>query len=82
VSDRQRTIVVIATGLGLAILANALNRLLAYPGGGWFAYSPNAGVRFPGARASIWREAGIWLGALVLWTGVALWLYRRPRTGI
>lgn len=80
-SDRQRIIVVIAAGLGLAILAATVNRLLADPGGGWFAYAPNTGVAFaPGARTNVWREAGVWLGALVLWTGLALWLYRRPRT--
>ena len=80
--DRQRTIIVIASGLGLVVLAVTVNRLLTDPDGGWFAYAPNTGVTYaPSSRTYIWREAGVWLGALAAWTGLALWLFRRPRRG-
>jgi hypothetical protein len=80
VQERQRTVIVIASGLGLALVATTVNRLLSDPGGGWFAYAPNTGATFPpGSDTGIWREAGIWLGALAVWTGLALWLYRHPR---
>jgi hypothetical protein len=78
--QRQRTVVVVATGLALAVMAITINRLLADPGGGWFAYAPNTGVTFPSQDGTIWREAAVWLGAIAIWTGIALWLYRRPRT--
>jgi hypothetical protein len=78
--QRQRTVVVVATGLALAVMAVTINRLLADPEGGWFAYAPNTGVTFPSRDGTIWREAAVWLGAIAIWTGVALWLYRRPRT--
>jgi hypothetical protein len=38
--QRQRTVVVVATGLALAVMALTINRLLANPDGGWFAYAP------------------------------------------
>jgi hypothetical protein len=82
VQERQRTVIVIASGLGLALVAATVNRLLSDPGGGWFAYAPNTGVAYgPGVRTDIWRDAGIWLGALAVWTGLALWLFRHPRQG-
>ena len=78
--ERQRIVVVIASGVGLALMAATVNRLLAAHDGGWFAYAPNSGVTFgPSSRQVIWREAGIWLGALAVWTGLALWLFRHPR---
>jgi hypothetical protein len=81
VQERQRTVIVIASGLALALGAATLNSLLAPADGGWFAYAPNTGVAFdPDPRTLIWREFGIWLGALAAWTGLALWLYRRPRS--
>lgn len=78
--QRQRTVVVVATGLALAVMALTINRLLADQDGGWFAYAPNSGVTFPHRDGTIWREAAVWLGAIAIWTGIALWLYRRPRT--
>jgi hypothetical protein len=81
VQDRQRTVIVIASGLGLAVLAATANRLVAEPPEGWFVYAPNTGVTYPpSSDTDIWREAGVWLGALLMWTGLALWLYRRPRS--
>jgi hypothetical protein len=37
-------------------------------------------VTFPNRDGTIWREAAVWLGAIAIGTGIALWLYRRPRT--
>jgi hypothetical protein len=79
--QRQRTVVVVATGLALAVVAITVNRLLADQDGGWFAYAPNTGVSFPARNDTpIWREAGVWLAAIAIWTGIALSLYRRPPT--
>jgi hypothetical protein len=78
--QRQRTVVVVATGLALAVMAITINRLLADQSGGWFAYAPNTAVTFPNRDGIIWREAAVWLGAIAIWTAVALWLYRGPRT--
>jgi hypothetical protein len=80
--ERQRTVIVVATGLVLAVLAVAINRDLSDADAGWFAYAPNTGVTFdPGSSSAIWREAAIWLGAIAAWSGISLWLYRRrPRS--
>jgi len=77
---RQRTVVVAATGLALAVMAITVNRLLADQDGGWFAYPADTAVVFPNRDGIIWREAAVWLGAIAIWTGIALWLYRRPPT--
>jgi hypothetical protein len=81
--ERQRTVVVIASGLGFAVAAVTVNRLLADPVGGWTAYAPNTGATFPPPGTTgegwIWREAAVWLTAIVAWSGLALWLYRKPR---
>jgi hypothetical protein len=79
--DRQRTVMVVASGLAWAVVAVTINRLLADDGGGWFAYAPNTGEAFPARSATdVWREAAVWLGAIAAWAGLALWLYRpRPR---
>lgn len=79
--ERQRTVLVVATGLALAVLAVAVNRQLADADGGWFAYAPNTGVTLdPGfdPGTAIWREAAVWLGAIAAWSGISLWLYRHP----
>ena len=79
----QRTVVVVASGLALAVLAATINRELTDSVGGWFAYAPNSGMAFgPLDHGTIWREAAIWLGAIAIWAGLALWLYRpRPEAG-
>jgi hypothetical protein len=79
----QRTVVVVATGLALAVLAGTVNRVLADPEGGWFAYAPNTGIAFASHHSgTIWREAAVWLVAIAIWAGIALWLYRvRPEAG-
>ena len=81
--ERQRTVIVVASGLALAVLAVAINRDLSDADGGWFAYAPNTGATFdPGSTTSaIWREAAIWIGAIAAWSGISLWLYRRPPRG-
>jgi hypothetical protein len=83
VQRAQRTVVVVATGLALAVLAGTINRVLADPAGGWFAYAPNTGISFaPRHDSAVWREAAVWLVAIAIWTGIALWLYRRrPEAG-
>jgi hypothetical protein len=74
----QRTVVVVATGLALAVVAATVNRLLADSDGGWFAYAPNTGETFtPSDRAPIWRDGAVWLAAIAAWTGISLWMYRR-----
>jgi hypothetical protein len=36
----------------------------------------------PADDSTIWREAAVWLGAIAIWTGIALWLHRRrPEAG-
>ena len=76
----QRTVVVVATGVALAVAAVTVNRLLADPAGDWFAYAPDTGVVAPSHDRAIWREAAVWLVAIAAWAGLALWLYRRPPT--
>lgn len=76
----QRTVVVVATGVALAVAAVTVNRLLAGPAGGWFAYAPGTGPIFPDHDGVVWREAAVWLVAIAAWAGLALWLYRRPPT--
>jgi hypothetical protein len=69
VQERQRTVIVVATGLALAVLAVTINRHLSDTDAGWFAYAPNTGVTFdPSSRTAIWREAAIWLGAIAAWS--------------
>jgi hypothetical protein len=82
-NDRQRTVVVIGSGFALAVVAWTVNRLLADPVGGWTAYAPTTGATFPPANPNsdtwIWREAAVWLAAVAIWSGLALWLRRtRP----
>jgi hypothetical protein len=78
VQSPQRTVVVIASGLALAVVAATVNRLLADNDGGWFAYAPNTGATFtPGDRGPIWRDGAVWLAAIGAWTGLSLWIYRR-----
>jgi hypothetical protein len=58
--------------------AVTLNRLLADANGGWSAYTPNTSILVApdSSTGSVWRDATVWLGAIVVWTGLALWLYR------
>jgi hypothetical protein len=77
VQKHQRTIVVVASGLALAVVAVTVNRLLADHDGGWFAYAPNTGATFtPRHRGPIWRDGAVWLVAIGAWTGLSLWIYR------
>jgi hypothetical protein len=78
VQPQQRTVIVVATGLALAVLAVTINRHLTDADGGWFAYAPNTGATFePSSRETIWRDAAVWLAAIAAWSGISLWLYRR-----
>lgn len=86
-NDRQRTVLVVALGLALFVVAASINGRLGRPsGGGWFAYAPNTGVVFDPAdpplssSADRWRRAGISLGAIATWGAASLWILRRPRS--
>jgi len=91
VNRAQRIVLVIAMAVGLFVAAGALSFItLDRVGGGWFAYAPNTGATLspsqqtdtyyvvPTDRA-ILEQAGIWLLALVTWSGASLWLLRTPR---
>jgi hypothetical protein len=70
---------VLVVGLGALTMtaAIAVNRVLADPDGGWFAYAPNTGVTFaPDDGWRIWRSALVWLVATLLWVGISFWLLR------
>jgi hypothetical protein len=78
VQERQRTLIVVATGAAAAVAAVTANRLLA-DDGGWFAYVPGTSATFePSSTGAIWREAAVWLAAIGVWAGLSLWLYRNP----
>lgn len=82
-TERQRVVLVVAWGVAAVVGAITLNRLLADNEGGWFAYAPNTGVAFAPSRTStIWREALVWIGAVLLWTGTSLWLLRSRNTSV
>jgi hypothetical protein len=54
-----------------------LTKVLSDPAGGWFAYAPNTGGVFAeGDRVTTAEYWAVWLGALVVWTVVSLWLLR------
>jgi hypothetical protein len=78
----QRTVMVIASGLAIAVVITTVNRLWLSGGavdGGWFNYAPNSGVIFPATmnQGWIWREALLWLIGIATWAGVAYLIYRR-----
>lgn len=77
--QQQRTVLVVASGLALAVLAAAVNRHVGADvgeDGGWFAYAPNTGLTFaPADRGPIWRDAAVWLVAIAVWAGISLRLY-------
>ena len=82
VQKPQRTIVVVASGLALAVVAATVNRLLADNDGGWFAYVLNTGATFtPSDRGPIWRDGAVWLAAIGAWAVLSLWIYRRRSDG-
>ena len=78
----QRIVLVVASGVAVAAIAEAVDRVnhnsLAR---GWFAYSPNIGVAGEpfGSSGDIQSSAAVWLVAAALWAGLALWLLRTPR---
>ena len=81
-NDRQRTILVIASGLGIAVLVATINRRLAGDlAAGWFNYVPNNSespllVSSPDDRAV--PEGVLWFLGVAVWAGLSLWLYRDP----
>ncbi|HKE73755.1 MAG TPA: hypothetical protein VKB57_09095 [Acidimicrobiales bacterium] len=54
--DPRRTVVAVAAGLALAVLAVAVNRQQALShGGGWFAYSPHVAA-WTGIALRVYRR--------------------------
>jgi hypothetical protein len=87
VNVRQRHVVVIASGLALAVTAWTTTRLLDVPrGSGWFNYAPNSGVLYTPGQGLLpdagWvlRDGLVWLAAVGIWAALALWLYRANGT--
>jgi hypothetical protein len=80
-------VVVIASGLALAVTAWTTTRLFGVPrGSGWFNYAPNSGVLYtPGQglvpdAGSMLRDGLVWLAAVGIWAALALWVYREKGT--
>jgi hypothetical protein len=85
---RERIVLVVAAGLGLATLAGTLSLIVwnevVGTDGGWFAYAPNTGVAFTESRdvtGATLAVGGVWLVAIAIWTAAALWLLRRGPDG-
>jgi hypothetical protein len=78
--DRQRTVVVVATGLGFFVGAVTINRLLGDHGGGWLTPARTISTTAPpgDSTGTIVRDAAVLLVAIIAWSGLALWLYRKP----
>lgn len=77
-SSAQRKVLVVALGVVAAVGAVTVNRLMSTPSdGGWFAYAPNTDVVFaPRDDSHIFREAAVWLVAVVAWAVPSFWLLR------
>ena len=74
----QRTVLVIAYGLAIAVLVATVNIVLADGGSGWFNYAPNSDVVFGRpSDGDAWREGLIWLAGIVAWAAGSVWIYRR-----
>ena len=74
-TDKQRVVVSVAGGLVLVVLAMWWNQR-ATVSGGWFSYSPDGGTVYSG-EPSTGRAAVVWLGAIAVWAGGSLWLFRK-----
>lgn len=78
----QRIVLVVASGVALAAVAEAVDRAshdsLAR---GWFTYSPNTGVVGEpyGSSGDLWSSAAVWIAAVAVWAGLSLRLLRTPR---
>lgn len=75
----RRVIVSIALGAGLAILANAVARLLTDdPDGGWFMYAPGqTDTTFEPSDGDTVLTAVVWLIAVGVWSAVSWRLFMR-----
>lgn len=79
VNDRQRVLMVVAVGLGLAVVARTLVSTLVWDDldGGWFAYAPGTSPIFSRPSGDV-RPGVIWLAAIVLWAAVSYRILRTP----
>jgi hypothetical protein len=79
----QRVVLVVALGLGIAVVVATINTILWDPwsDGGWFNYAPESGLVMSSERAhgSDLGAAVVWLVGIGLWAGVAAFLFRNGR---
>lgn len=87
-STRERTVLVVASGLALAVIAQLLSSIVAdaLRPAGWFAYAPNTGAMFTDATGegdggARWAVAGVWLACIAVWASASIRIYRAPFDG-
>jgi hypothetical protein len=80
-NGRQKAVVSVALGAGLAVVASAVvTRLNGPSDGGWFMYSPNSTSLYSAStNGSTFRTAVAWLAAIVIWFGVSWRLFRSDK---
>ena len=86
----QRVVLVVALGLGMAVVVTTINAVLWDPwsnGGGWFNYAPESGLVLEPSGSGSYQElddgstigpAVVWLLGISMWTALALLVLRRP----
>ena len=89
-NQAQRIVLVIALGIGLLVIAVALNLVMTDPlGSGWFRLGDTTGVALSPSQTdnyfvvasdrTIIEQAAVWVAGVAVWTGAALWLLRTRR---
>lgn len=78
-SKAQRVVVVVALGLGLAVVGTYLVSLGSGVRSGWYAYSPlTATLQAPGTGIPAWLRLIVWLVLIGLWALASLRVLRPP----
>lgn len=78
-SKAQRVVVVVALGLGLAVVGTYLVSLGSGVRSGWYAYSPlTATLQAPGTGLPAWLRLIVWLALIGLWALASLRVLRPP----
>ncbi len=74
----QRVVLVIALAFALAVLGRYLVSLGHHTSYGWFAYAPLNSTTSPPRSGGLhaWARLLIWLGLVVVWALVSVWLLR------
>jgi heme/copper-type cytochrome/quinol oxidase subunit 1 len=76
----QRVVAVVAFGLVCGVVGEFIVSLGS--GGadtGWFGYAPlTTSIAVSSDQLSGWEQLLVWLGLIVVWAAVALWLLRSP----